>query len=214
MLFICSAFFVAWHSMILNTIITPNAAIFIIQIISIYIMSLTSGGEALKAAHEKLQHRHTRLYYFKLCNQGILAIIFFVLIYWFLYPQQTAIAFGNNYKSKIEFIPFIPVYCQSIINLYLWVAYNGKFRDIGRIAFVIYDMPILIPITLILFLSNISRYITISTFRSDGLDFIISGATLAITLISIILSNCVKELLKNYSRTQHVNKSTAIRLEQ
>jgi len=90
-----------------------------------------------------------------------------------------------------EITSLTPLFYFAGINLLLWAS-RRRGEEIGRVCFIISDVPVLMPmIGAILLISIIGGY------GSETYRLLVGGATIMLIFSSIILTECTKVLLEN-----------------
>ena len=92
-------------------------------------------------------------------------------------------------KKHSELTSLIPLFFFALINLLLWILKDDA-KDIGRVCFVVSDIPVLLPMSATIWLIS-----TIVGYGSKEYKLLVAGATIMLIFTSIILTECTKELL-------------------
>jgi hypothetical protein len=94
-----------------------------------------------------------------------------------------------------EVLAFLPIIYFSVIDALMWWGVEGR-PEIGRICFVIADLPILMPISIIFILT-----VVLKVYGTHEFHLLIGGATVMFILVSIFLNECTRSLLYGFSPT-------------
>nr|VFK30400.1 MAG: hypothetical protein BECKMB1821I_GA0114274_101534 [Candidatus Kentron sp. MB]VFK75201.1 MAG: hypothetical protein BECKMB1821H_GA0114242_101734 [Candidatus Kentron sp. MB] len=88
-----------------------------------------------------------------------------------------------------EIVSLVPLLIFAVINLLLWTNGEGG-EEIGRVCFVVSDIPVLLPMV-----GAIALISMIESYGSTSYKLLVGGATVMLIFSSIILTECTKGLL-------------------
>jgi hypothetical protein len=93
-------------------------------------------------------------------------------------------------ENHSEIIAFVPILYFSAINILMWYWLTDK-PEIGRVCFVVSDLPVLMPMVTIVFVTAV-----LGGYGSQTFHLLVGGATVMFILVSIILNQCARSLLR------------------
>jgi hypothetical protein len=110
-----------------------------------------------------------------------------------LKPAQDApLLLLSAIQDHSEVIAFLPILYFAAIDLLMWLgAREGP--EIGRVCFVVADLPLLMPIMIIFFFTVILKL-----YGGDDFHILIGGVTIMFILASIVLNECSRSLLSSH----------------
>lgn len=192
----------------------PYARVLSGKALSLFALSIFGQSEALKIY--LLNHRVKDLSLLNKLNQigSAIAIFFGLLLISKIYNIEVASSLTENneatssfllnlkyylelLKKHSEFSSLTPLFFFAFINLLLWISKEDA-KEIGRVCFLVSDIPVLLPIT-----ASILLFSTIGEYGSGEYKLFVAGATVMLIFTSIILTECTKGLL----HTQHNENS-------
>jgi hypothetical protein len=94
-------------------------------------------------------------------------------------------------RDHSEVIAFVPILYFSIVDALVWLGAEGG-PEIGRVCFVVADLPLLMPI-MIIFLFTI----ILNVYNTPDFHILIGGVTIMFILASIVLTQCTRSLLSS-----------------
>jgi len=89
-----------------------------------------------------------------------------------------------------DLLAFLPVVYFAVVNLTVWCAVPDE-REIGRTCFIIGDLPVLVPMATVVLLSGFWI-----GYRTEIFHQLVGGATVMFILVSMILNQCSRSLLR------------------
>lgn len=87
-----------------------------------------------------------------------------------------------------DLIAFAPIVFFSFVDIMVWVHLD---KTAGRICFVLADVPVLVPMAILVILS-----IGLVGSSTEQFHLLIGGGTILFILVSIMLNNCAHSLLE------------------
>lgn len=185
----------------------PYARVLTGKALSLFALSIFGQSEALKIY--LFNHRGNEISLFGKLNQigAALAVFFALLLMSKIYSiealnaevigsatDRTTILSSIKYyietlKQHSELSSLIPLFYFAFINLLLWVSKEDA-SEIGRVCFLVSDVPVLLPMTAAIILISL-----IGGYGSHDYKLLVAGATIMLIFTSIILTECTKGLL-------------------
>lgn len=191
----------------------PYARIIVGKTLSLFALAIFGQSEALKIyLHD---HKSNELGVLSLLNQIGAALTIFVALLLMLkiYAIEGGafiVASTNNEGFSRAWINIVispvlkhseiaslsPLLFFAGINLLLWLK-RKEAEEIGRVCFMLSDVPVLLPIVAaILLISSIGGY------GSDSYKLLVGGATVMLIFSSIILTESTKAILHDVNSRQ------------
>jgi len=186
----------------------PYARILTGKVLSLIALSSFGKSEALKIYLDN--HSLRRIGSLKYLNDfgSVFAIFISLILIWKIFIIDGAldaskVAAGNIFlishirlllifmRDNSEIIALLPLVYFALINVLFWLFIKDG-EEIGKVCFVFSDIPVLVPMIVVFFLIMLIA-------GNDGLAFklLLGGATVMLIFVSIILTECTKELLNS-----------------
>ena len=192
----CSAFFT---SLVYFDIKEVYHGVLLAKIISL--VALAGFGQSEALTFYLKHHSAAKVSVVSLLNKVGIILTFLCLftVALNLLILKKVIASGNDELESIlyysEVFAFLPIIFFAAIDVLMWWSLEER-REIGRVCFVIADLPVLMPIAIIFIFAVILKM-----YGKDEFHLFIGGATVMFILVSIFLSECTRSLLDGFSPT-------------